>query len=84
MVRLLFAVQSEILALRLIQDSAFQQAVQSAQVEAAAKAAVSLLGVRFCSSTYTAQPATLHTQCTLCSLITQSCQACLQMQLTGS
>ena len=38
--------QADILALRLMQDVAFQQAVHTSHVHAAAKAAVSLLGVR--------------------------------------
>lgn len=38
--------QVDVLALRLAQDLAFQQAVQQSHVQAAAKAAVSLLGVR--------------------------------------
>ena len=38
--------QVDVLALRLAQDLAFQQAVQQRLVQAAAKAAVSLLGVR--------------------------------------
>ena len=38
--------QVDVLALRLAQDLAFQQAVQRSHVQAAAKAAVSLLGVR--------------------------------------
>lgn len=37
--------QSEVLTLRVMQDTAFQQAVQAGQVQAAAKAAVSLLAV---------------------------------------
>lgn len=38
--------QVDVLALRLAQDPAFQQAVQQSHVQAAAKAAVTLLGVR--------------------------------------
>lgn len=38
-------VQSDVLTLRVMQDAAFQQAVQAGQVQAAAKAAVSLLAV---------------------------------------
>lgn len=38
--------QFDVMAMRLAQDIAFQQAVQSSHVQAAAKAAVSLLGVR--------------------------------------
>ena len=37
--------QADVLALRLMQDTAFLQAVQSSHVHAAAKAAVGLLGV---------------------------------------
>jgi len=37
--------------MRLMQDIAFQQAVQTSHVLAAAKAAVSLLGVRLCTMT---------------------------------
>ena len=43
--------QADVLAMRLMQDIAFQQAVQTSHVLAAAKAAVSLLGVRLCTRT---------------------------------
>jgi len=43
--------QADVLAMRLMQDIAFQQAVQTSHVLAAAKAAVSLLGVRLCTMT---------------------------------
>lgn len=42
----LLLLQSDMLTMRVMQDSAFQQAVQTGQVQAAAKAAVSLLSVK--------------------------------------
>jgi len=51
MTLLCWPLQADVLAMRLMQDIAFQQAVQTSHVLAAAKAAVSLLGVRLCTMT---------------------------------